>query len=279
MPFVDKINRAFDVEICERKDWNIFKGTHMHDCYEIYYMEGGEINYFVEERIYRVRKGEMILIPPGVMHKTMPYLKQQHKRILIYIAPDFLKEFAVMDPNLYACFEHTLLSVIKREAVERILYSLHAERQREEKANLVLVKCLLGELLTMMNRWTEQDRIIGEPCVTHGSSQKIMEVVKYINQHFREDLRLPDTAKKFYLDSSYLSRTFHRVIGLTYSDYLVKVRVRQAARLLLETDQRVTEIAEEVGFHSDNHFCKTFKKVVGISPLQYRKREGVVSNS
>lgn len=95
-------------------------------------------------------------------------------------------------------------------------------------------------------------------------------MVRYINTHYMEDITLLKLSDQFYMSSTYLSRTFRKVMGMTYSEYLIRVRIRQDIHLLNHTKMRVTEIVQKTGFHSDNHFCKMFLQITGVLPLKYR---------
>lgn len=273
MPFLDKVDQAYEIERCRREAWTIFKGMHVHDCYELYYLVDGEITYFVEDKIYTVRQGDFILIPPGVIHKTLPYRRRDHTRILIYLKPGFIQDFLQQDPKLLDCFSTTLVSVGSKRTAEYLLFHLLEE---EEAANPVMVRALLGELLVWLGRWAEKEtQLSGTPQtgMMNGVGGKVPEVVRYLNTHYMEEISLEKLARRFYLNPSYLSRNFHKVMGVSYSDYLLHVRMRQAVQLLNHTDKKVSEISLAVGFHSDNHFCKMFRQVMGISPLRYRKEQ------
>ena len=108
----------------------------------------------------------------------------------------------------------------------------------------------------------------------NGVGGKVPEVVRYLNTHYMEEISLEKLARRFYLNPSYLSRNFHKVMGVSYSDYLLHVRMRQAVQLLNHTDKKVSEISLAVGFHSDNHFCKMFRQVMGISPCGTERSSG-----
>lgn len=103
------------------------------------------------------------------------------------------------------------------------------------------------------------------------TSQLISEVITYINSHYNFKITLDQTAKLFFTNASYLSRTFKECTGLSFSDYLTNFRIKKALEFLLETDNNITQIAFDVGFSSTNHFCKVFKTVMNTSPLQYKK--------
>mgnify|MGYP005783001425 CR=1 FL=1 len=269
MPFLDGIAEPFVVELRQRQTWSIFKGTHFHNCYELYYLAEGEVTYFVEDTIYPVKAGEMILIPPATIHKTMPCGDIRHKRILVYISSDFLIEFLALNPDLFACFAHTKIRTLKRERIEQLLHALLEEAK--ELKDLVMVKALLGELLTLLNRWSKHMESPETVRSGSASSEKILEIVRYINGTYSEDITLTHLPRRFYINPTYLSRKFKQVMGVSYSEYLTKIRMRAALHLLANTRKKVSQIAQEVGFRSDNHFCKMFRQVMGMSPLAYRK--------
>ena len=93
----------------------------------------------------------------------------------------------------------------------------------------------------------------------------------YLNDYYREDITLDDLAEKFYISRSYLTRIFKETTGITVVQYLTVVRIRQAARLLRETDSPITEIADLCGFGNVTYFEKVFNRIRGMTPRQYRK--------
>jgi len=259
----------FEIEICARKSNTQMPNTHIHDSYELYYLVSGEISYFIEDNVYKVKKGDMIFIPPKSLHKTQITKNPEHKRILIYFTNEFVKDFLIYNPKLLDFFanRHICIPKQKQEKIEQILYSMSNEYQN--KTDIVMIKSLLGELLVTLNRYSEND--VSLNIVLDEKSEKILNIVRYINSEYASDISLEMLSKKFYICSSYLSRSFKKVTGFTYIEYLNKVRIKQATYLLLNTKQNITTIATGIGFSSTNHFCKIFKSIVGVSPLNFRK--------
>jgi len=85
-----------------------------------------------------------------------------------------------------------------------------------------------------------------------------------------EDINLETLAQEVFVSTYYLSHLFRREMGVTFSDYLAKVRVEKAKALLME-GVSVENTAEKVGYNDSNYFIKIFKKYVGITPAKYRK--------
>ena len=100
---------------------------------------------------------------------------------------------------------------------------------------------------------------------------KISRAAQLIRQRHRENLSLGDVASEVELSRERLSRLFHETLGITYSEYLVQVRLASARQLLKESDDPITEVAYESGFQSLSQFNRSFAKLEGLSPREFRK--------
>lgn len=97
-------------------------------------------------------------------------------------------------------------------------------------------------------------------------------IEQYIADNLKEDISLKDTAAKFNLSPYYFSRTFKKVFGYNFSDYLNMVRVSRAKELLKDDSLSVKEICYLVGYSDPNYFSKVFKKYEGVTPTEYREK-------
>ncbi len=102
------------------------------------------------------------------------------------------------------------------------------------------------------------------------TSEHLYKAIQYINAHYFEDLNLDILAQNVFVSSYYLSHLFRREMGVTFSDYLTKVRVSRAKELLME-GRSMEDVSECVGYRDGNYFIKIFKKYVGVTPSKYRK--------
>lgn len=267
MPILEQFTEPFIIERCVREAWSIFKSIHHHDCYELYYLEDGEIVYYIDDEVYPARKGDFVLVPPGKAHKTLPRRSLAHTRILVYLAPVFLEDIAKEYPSLFAAFDRVLVTMGNRQVSQRLLEGLLKEDAGEK--NPVMIRAMLTELLVYLERWSRLEPVLGAE--RSGAERKVQEIVTYLDNHFKEDVTLGALAERFYMNPTYLSRIFRRGTGMTYSEYLTRCRIREAVFLLNNTEKKMMEIALETGFHSDNHFCKIFRKHMGVSPKQFKK--------
>lgn len=114
-----------------------------------------------------------------------------------------------------------------------------------------------------------------EACKHHEAdlySDSIAEVIRYIQENYRNNITLNAAANAVHLTPTYLSYMFHKETNVTFSDYLQNCRMEHAKELLIDTGEKVREISEMVGYNDYRHFCKSFKKQVGVTPQEYRKR-------
>ena len=94
--------------------------------------------------------------------------------------------------------------------------------------------------------------------------------LSYIQQHFSDPISLTSVAEEMGVSPAYLSTVFHREIGASYSRTLLKFRMEEAARQLIQTNQKVQQIAQNVGFFSAKHFTHVFHEYYHYSPVEFR---------
>lgn len=113
------------------------------------------------------------------------------------------------------------------------------------------------------------DRVAGQ--VRKNEHKDIHKVTAYIAEHYRENLTLEVLAKHIHMNSFYFSSYFKKQVGQNFKDYLNRVRMEHAMELLLSTDKRSYEIADEVGFRDYRYFNEVFSRYYGKTPAAYRK--------
>ncbi len=102
------------------------------------------------------------------------------------------------------------------------------------------------------------------------SNEHLAGALRYIRQHYAEDLDLQTLAQNVFVSTYYISHLFRSEMGTTFSDYLTKVRLEEAKKHLAQ-GLSVEKTAELVGYSDGNYFIKIFKKYVGVTPAKYRK--------
>lgn len=107
----------------------------------------------------------------------------------------------------------------------------------------------------------------------NASNYAIYQVEQYIRMHYSEDLTLNTLADLVYLNPNYLSNVFVQVTGCTLNKYIKQIRMEKAQELLLNTNMKVTDISQAIGYPNTSYFCKSFQKLFGTTPEQFRHGE------
>jgi YesN/AraC family two-component response regulator len=105
-------------------------------------------------------------------------------------------------------------------------------------------------------------------------SALVQSTIQYMNTHFFEKITLNDVARKLGKNPSYISDKVNKETGLSFNANLNQIRIKESKQLLTHTQKSIHDIAIAVGFDYQNHFAKVFKKIVGVTPVQYRNKSG-----
>ncbi|WP_284645548.1 response regulator [Paenibacillus silviterrae] len=128
---------------------------------------------------------------------------------------------------------------------------------------------LKREAGAILSSWMEQIRQMRN----WGQRHSIQRAVEYIDKNFAgEELSLQSVADEAGMSSSYFSRLFKEELGVSFIDYITRLRMEKAKELLQEPGSKTYEIAYAVGYSDYPHFAKSFKKYCGFSPKEYKKR-------
>ena len=99
----------------------------------------------------------------------------------------------------------------------------------------------------------------------------VVRAMDYMDAHLHDKLSLKEIAEYVDLAPAYLSDLFHKETGLTVTGYILRRRIQAAKNMLIDTDQKIAEIAEVLAFSNASHFQRLFKKETGYTPHQYRQ--------
>ncbi|WP_317967100.1 helix-turn-helix domain-containing protein [Paenibacillus sp. CCS19] len=119
------------------------------------------------------------------------------------------------------------------------------------------------------------DRLSMSELPARTAGTPISKAVDYLKDRFREKIRLQEVADRFHLSAAYFGQQFKRETGYGFHDYILRLRIEEARRLLRRTDMLVSDIAASLGYHDTDYFSEKFKAVTGELPSSYKnKRQG-----
>ena len=245
---------------------------HAHDFLELYYFLDGSVTYYIEDQVYDLCPGDLLIIPAGKMHR--PVIANEHaayERMVLWITPQYLQGIdspaGDLQKNLQKVGEHGYCVPFRGDET-------------------VFVTALLKKLLYMQKNDTDPKfcagavelylwtifRFYGVIDTTHrNETQVIPQVIRYITEHFSEPLTLEDIAAEFFVSKSYLNRHFKAYTKSTVYAYIMALRLTHARRMLREGIPAV-EAGRECGFSDYSTFYKAFKTQTGLSPQQFKSR-------
>ncbi|MCI3926295.1 AraC family transcriptional regulator [Paenibacillus sp. TRM 82003] len=263
----------FSIQRMRRTGFTKMPRPHSHTSYELYYVLAGERVYFMNGGVYTARKGDLVVVLPGDLHSTASSEVPEFERVLINFTSHFIQDAL---PWLEGVFPFETSTVVRfplkeQAGVEALLVQMVEECREAGDFNETVVRAQLLELLVRIRRAMRQESRADEDAAKHPMHAKITEIGSYIHDRYAEPITLEDTAQRFFISPSYLSRIFLKLTGFHFREYVQVVRIREAERRLRSTKDKVQTIAEQCGFERIEHFNRIFKKLNGHTPLQYRK--------
>ena len=245
---------------------------HAHDFLELYYFLDGSVTYYIEDQVYDLCPGDLLIIPAGKMHR--PVIANEHaayERMVLWITPQYLQSIdspaGDLQKNLQKVGEHGYCVPFRGD--ETVFVTALLKKLLYMQKNNTDPKFCAG--VVELYLWTIF-RSYGVIDTTHrNETQVIPQVIRYITEHFSEPLTLEDIAAEFFVSKSYLNRHFKAYTNSTVYAYIMALRLTHARRMLREGIPAV-EAGRECGFSDYSTFYKAFKTQTGLSPQQFKSR-------
>ena len=234
-----------------------------HHYTELLFLIAGDCEIYIEEKIYKLRRNYMMIIPAGTRHRVSPG-PLKCRDIAVHIPQNFINLALAADFGSILYKRAVKLDIGEVKFAKMMFDKIKDELGRNDKYTPEQMKNIILEFFVHFLR-TLQNNGAFEKEVT-----LVDEIIAYLAEHFSEDLDQKSVAQKFYVSRSYLSKLFKAKTGRGFNEYLNKIRIEQAKTALKTTTLPVTDIAFNCGFNDSNYFSKSFKKIEGVSPLNYR---------
>lgn len=239
---------------------------HQHqNYYQLHYIVEGDGTFVIQGQPYPVRAHNLILVPPEVSHGIQPV---QSDTAQIFRMLEV--KFTVFDQELDAALKQIPIPAVS-SAPKELLHQAFSESLQTDIYGKKAASCLF---LAWIYQTLRQYGTIGRQTGERSDHIRLTNQIKeYLNTHLSEEISLDAVGQAIGYTKNYLCQVFRAQTGLTINTYLNLARVNQAAELLLHTNLELTEIATRCGYHSVHYFIKTFKKMLGVPPGSYRRKE------
>lgn len=253
--------------------------SHTHNYLELAYVKKGSAIHSWNQTNTRICEGDYFIIDYDSLH-SYKATTDQFELINVLFMPEFI------DPALKNC--RSLQAVISSYqihfknayftanpsantfrdedgAIMALLSGILKEFQEQPPGYQQIIHARIIEVLVRTMRKIYAD---------HQSdlSQSNMDpIIEYINREYMNEITLKNICRKFNYSLSYMSMKFKKALGMTYMEYLQKIRFEQSIRLLIHTDMPVDEIARAVGYRDIKAFYTVFRRFARTSPARFRK--------
>lgn len=248
-------------------------GLHSHENISLIYIISGECMYYINGNVYGVKKGDLIILNPEVIHG---------KDISV---DDEVTEFHVGFTDLkleYLPYGHLIGSehkpVIAMEKYDsdfvKCFSDILLEQKKNDAGTQLILKTLVMKLIVLILRELNSESSHSKEKIIDIESYDKIEIVSgivsYITDNYTQSISLDNISQNMYLSPVYISKIFKDEIGESPINYLIKTRLSKACELLEKGELKINEVAKNVGYNDAYHFSKLFKKYYGIPPSKYK---------
>lgn len=259
-------------------DGDILTTPHWHREIELIYVTSGTINLGVNDRPYTLSAGELVLINGGDIHYVLA--SPGSERIVFQFDPIFFANLDTDHLNIQELFR--LLEPFSpdwqpgQEAfVRNLLMECYQEESQQMPGYQFKIKANLLELLVYFLRVVpkrEGEVKNSEATQNQDVLEKLDQVFTYVEEHYREKIKLTEVAQLIGYSDFYFTKFFKRNTGKTFITFLNDYRIDKAKWLLINSTANVSEIITQIGLENDKTFYRLFKQSMGMAPLTYRKK-------
>lgn len=267
----------FYINVWEHK----FSPVHKHNFLELVYVFEGSAEHIVNGEKTILKEGDYFIIDYGMHHSFHSHNEETIKVANCLFYPEFIdsmmkdcRKINDILSNYLIKFNNAVFSKVPTDTVfhdddgsikEQILKML-SEYRAKKVGYKEMLRCILIETIVM---------ILRNVCISEktGNFNSLTgQVVAFIEKNYSKNVYLSDICEKLGYSMPYISKCFKENLNMTFSDYLQKVRIDNACRLLANTDKKIEEIATLVGYKDIKFFNRTFKKILSSSPREYRNK-------
>lgn len=280
--FTNKSQFPFDMVYKHTKQPDHELPDHFHDWYEMVYVYKGTGRFFINQTFYDMREHDLFLIPTNTIHRAFPSDDEPVNSTALFFSPELVHSLH-HDTYPYArCFENAKrrnrfkieLNEEASHTIEERLHHIHVEHTEQRHGYKQAMTLHLLHLLLLINR-IDAAR---EPQAAEDSPLIplwMKEILPFIDQHIHEPISLSSLSERASVTPPHFSRVFKQWTGMNVTQYIVSKRIVLAKEKLVTTDDNIEMIAHTCGFESVSYFYKTFKRLTGLTPTEYKRKSRI----
>lgn len=249
------------------------RNSHWHEELEIAYILQDKVTYYIEGEQIEGNPGRLVVAGCESVHRISVAGNENFDPnlpavIVLLLSKSFLEENFPEYRSMSFPNERT----DTRPEIKEIMLQCSAYRDRKERHadDHLFMRGLLCQLLYHL---CEDGLAVRKETAPHADIRRLKQVLRFVEEHYREPITQADMAARLYFTPQYFSRYFKRFTGMTFTEHLTLYRLSRAKKELAHTDKAIGEIALDNGFADDRGLINAFKKNYQQTPSQYRKRK------
>lgn len=239
---------------------------HYHNEFEIYYLTKGKCKYLIDETTYELTKGDIAIIPPGIIHNT-DYDNYEYSRILLCFPESTLPDNMVAKiSNIH----YHKKSPQTQDAIKNIFDCITLEHKNPDEFSEKAIENKIYELTLLLIR---NENATNEQKKSSLTEQAIL----FIKTNYASNIDLKQTAAYCFVSPEHLSRTLKKETGFAFREFLNFYRLKKAKNILeSHPEYKIIDVAISCGFSDSNYFSKMFKLTFKKSPKEVKKQEKTI---
>lgn len=243
---------------------------HYHDFDKITIFIKGSVTYTIEGKSYELRPYDIVLVRHGDIHRLTVDNSKVYERIIVYISPNFMNAYKTDSYDLSCCFQKALqeesnvlrIPPLEKSSLFRSITRLEQSFADDGYAADLYRQVLFLEFMVHLNRAARKNRL--EFIDTDNCNAKIVDILRYINDHLTGDLGIDTLAGKFYISKYYMMRRFKQETGYTLGQYISQKRLL-FAKELISSGVPASQVCFDCGFRDYSTFSRAYRKAFGKS--------------
>lgn len=242
---------------------------HWHTGIEILYFLGGESRLWINGNEIHIKDEGIALVNSNEPHQLIRYETEQARGCTIIISYEYMK---LLYKGVDQCY---FILNEKNPSYERIKWQMRellAVYQRRDRNPFYHIKMnnVVNDIIYLL---LTEFRVENGEMRTQKYAERYKTIIQFIEDHYKENIRMEQLADQFGFSKEYFSRSFKKYMNVNFKDYLTKRRLLEAEQLLRTTDWQIADIALECGFADIKMFYSAFKKEYGSTPSIYQKEK------
>ncbi|HIW22240.1 MAG TPA: AraC family transcriptional regulator [Candidatus Dorea intestinavium] len=282
------LSKSFPCDISKyretREEFKESRSSHWHNYIEITYVEKGSAVYYVNDRVYVVEAGDIIIFNHRESHRWKVTSDEIELTVLVFSSRIISDSMNEMDMDYLVPFlkrgSNFQNKITKNEChgyeIAKMMNEIYQEYTKQESGYYLIIKADIMRLLSILVRHYQKETDgLKEVSTNKQAMKRLEETLDYIKHTYDNRITLEEAANRANMCPNYFSSYFKKVTGYRFQEYISKLRMEKAKMMLVESDLGILDIALDCGITNVSNFYRQYKKFYGVTPGEERNKKAV----